>query len=570
MRAGSFVEGVAVTALAAGLTIALTYPIAPNIRSVARVDSGDGQWNIWNISWVARTVVREPHRLYDANIFHPHEKTLAYSENNFGAGTMVAPVYWASRDPILTHNVAVLLAFVLSFLATYALVRHLTGSAAAAVIPALLFAFCPYVFSRMAHIQLLYTAGFPICLLALHRYVERPTPRRAAWLAAALVATALTCGYYGLYAGLLVGLGVLFYATSRRRWLDVRYWAGVAGAAITSVLVMLVLFRPYLHMRARGFVRTLDDALMWAPTWRDYFVSSAWAHGWMLPYVDRWTEVLFPGYVALALGLTGAAIALRPRPALGPAVNRPPARETALFYLLVAVVAFWMSMGPAGGLYTAVYHLFPPLSFLRGVGRIGVLVSLSLAVLSAFAIERLIRARPRRVAAGLIAGLGLLAVLDLNTTPIGQTPVPPLPTAHRMLANLPRGPVAEVPFFWRPNQRYQQAQYMMWSAWHWQPLINGYSDNFPPGFTEAAQTIDTFPTAEAFEVLQERGARYVVVHLRLYDPAGRERVIEGLGAYRAFLQPLAREDDVWLFEILDFPGERVGEPGVGEQPPSRP
>jgi hypothetical protein len=548
-----FVMGVGVTALAIALTLALTYPIAPNIRSVARVDSGDGQWNIWNIAWVAHTVFRAPWDLYDANIFHPHEKTLAYSENNFGAGTMVAPVYLLTRDPILTHNVAVLLAFVLSFVATYALARYLTGDTAAALVPALLFAFCPYMFSRTAHIQLLYTVGFPLSLLALHRYVNHPSAGRAVWLAAALVVTALTCGYYGLFAGLLVAFGVIFYAASRRLWRDARYWAGVAGAAALSGLTVVALFLPYLYVRERGFVRTLDEARMWAPTWRDYFVSSAWAHGWMLPYVDRWTEVLFPGYVGIVMGVAGLTVAFRPGGRAVPADGPGRVRETALFYLLVGVLAFWMSLGPAAGFYTAVYQVFPPLGFLRGVGRIGVLVSLSFAMLSAIAIAAAIRGRTTRARVGLITGLGVLAVLDLNTAPLGQYPVPPVPTAHRMLANLPRGPVVELPFFWIPNQRYQQAQYMMWSAWHWQPLINGYSDNFPPGFPEAAQVIDTFPSDEAFDELRERGARYAIVHLHLYDPAGRDRVVQRLEAYRRYLQPLAREDDVWLFEIVEFP-----------------
>jgi hypothetical protein len=547
------VTGAALAVLAIALTVALTWPIAPNIRSVARVDSGDGQWNIWNISWVARTVVRAPWDLYDANIFHPHEKTLAYSENNFGAGTMVAPVYWASRDPILTHNAAVLLAFALSFLATWALVRYLTGSALAAIVPAIVFAFCPYMFSRMAHIQLLYTAGFPLCLLALHRFVDGPSAGRAAWLAAALVVTALTCGYYGLFAGLLVVLGVLFYATSRRRWLDLRFWMLVAGAAVAAGLVVLAIFHPYLYMRGQGFVRGLDEAAMWAPTWRDYFVSSAWAHGWMLRFVTRWTEVLFPGYVGVTLGLGGLVLALRSRPPAPPGITRPPVRETALFYLLVGIVAFWMSLGPVAGLYTVVYTLFPPLGFLRGVGRIGVLVTLALAVPGAFAIDRLIRNRSTWQAAGAVALLAVLTVLDLNTTPLGQYPVPPVPTAHRMLANLPRGPVVEVPFFWRPSDRYQQAQYMMWSAWHWQPLINGYSDNFPPGFIEAAQVIATFPSDDAFTELARRGARYAVVHLRLYGPDERRQVLDRLEQYAAFLQPLAREDDVWLFEIVEYP-----------------
>lgn len=552
MLSSRLLRAVAVTSLGIVLTLALTYPIAPNIRSVARYDSGDGQWNVWNIAWVAHTVFRAPWDLYDANIFYPHEKVLAYSENNFGAGTLVAPVYLLTRDPILTHNVAVLLAFVFAFVATYALARYLTGSPAAAIVPAILFAFCPYMFSRMAHIQLLYTAGFPLCLLALHRFADRPSARRAAWLAAALVATALTCGYYGLFGGLIVALGVIYYAIARGLWRDRRYLAGVAGAALGSGLTVLAIFYPYLTVRQEGFVRSLEEAAMWAPTWRDYFVSSAWLHRWMWPYVDRWTEVLFPGYVSLALSAAGIVAVLGRSAAGGVDArgSRPPVRETAIFYVILGVFAFWMSLGPAAGLYSAVYQIFPPLGFLRGIGRVGVVVSLSLAILAGFAIERWIRGRK---AAAIVAGIAALAVIDLNNAPIGQTPVPPVATAYKMLANMPRGPVVELPFFWIPNQRYQQAQYMMWSAWHWQPLINGYSDNSPPGFREAAQVIDSFPSPESFREMRDRGARYLVVHMDLYNPEGQARMIRALEDHSEYLVPLVREDNVWLFEIVAFP-----------------
>ena len=99
---------------AAALTAALTYPIAFKLGSVGRVDNGDGRLSIWNVAWVARTLVVDPLHVFDANIFYPHRGTLAYSENNLGAGAVAVPVYWATRNPYAAHNFAMLLAFVLS------------------------------------------------------------------------------------------------------------------------------------------------------------------------------------------------------------------------------------------------------------------------------------------------------------------------------------------------------------------------------------------------------------------------------------------------------------------------
>jgi hypothetical protein len=68
------------------LAIACTYPLAFKLSSLGRTDNADGQFAIWNVAWVARTLVVDPLHVFDANIFYPHRWTLAYSEANLGAG----------------------------------------------------------------------------------------------------------------------------------------------------------------------------------------------------------------------------------------------------------------------------------------------------------------------------------------------------------------------------------------------------------------------------------------------------------------------------------------------------
>jgi hypothetical protein len=136
------------------LTVALTWPLAFRLGRMARIDNADGQFSIWNVAWVARALVIDPLHVFDANIFHPHRWTLAYSEANLGAGLLAIPVYWATRNPYAAHNFVLLLSFVLSGAATYYLVRYLVRDRAAAIISAIGFAFCPYVFAHLPHIQL--------------------------------------------------------------------------------------------------------------------------------------------------------------------------------------------------------------------------------------------------------------------------------------------------------------------------------------------------------------------------------------------------------------------------------
>src|SRR5687767_15631322 len=136
-------------ALLAGLMgaivgVVMTWPMMRAPGSLARMDSYDGKFSVWNVAWVSHALVDDPANVFNANIFHPHTGTLAYSEANLVAGAIAAPVYVATRNPVLAHNVAVYVALVLAFVCTWWLVRRLTGSALAGLAPAAGFAFSAY------------------------------------------------------------------------------------------------------------------------------------------------------------------------------------------------------------------------------------------------------------------------------------------------------------------------------------------------------------------------------------------------------------------------------------------
>ena len=225
-------RGGAIAALAILLTVAFTYPIAPRLGSVGRFDTGDGHWSIWCVAWVSHALATDPADLFDANIFVPHRDTLAYSENNIVAGVFGLPAYLASGNPYATHNFSMLVGIALAVVGAYALVRYLTRDTGAAVVAAIGFAFCPFLFARTAHIQLMLFFGLPIALLAMHRLIDAPSAGRGVVLGLALAVQALACGYYGIFAGLLAALGLPFFALTRGRWREVRYWTAAAIAAV--------------------------------------------------------------------------------------------------------------------------------------------------------------------------------------------------------------------------------------------------------------------------------------------------------------------------------------------------
>ena len=523
------------------LTVALTYPFVPQMAHVARIDNGDGQFAIWNVAWVARALVLDPLHVFDANIFYPHRGTLAYSESNLGAGIMALPVYWATKNPYLAHNTVVVLSFILSACGAYYLVRYVTGDRYAAAVSAICFAFCPYIFARTAEIQLMLTAGLPFSLLAFHRLADRPRMARAVVLGAAMAAEAICCGYYGVFITLVVGLAVLFVATWRSRWADGRYLAMVAAAAVVAVVLVAPAFAPYATLRsATGFTRPLDESVRWSANWQAYLASSAIGHVWMLPWIREFNEVLFPGFVATVFGLGGAVIGWR---------QGGRARETAMLYSILAILAIWASFGPAAGLYAVLYRVVPLFDWLHAPARFGILVTLALSVLAGLAISDLRRRVPYGSAVAL--ALAVLAAGEL-ARPLHFPSVPPDSSVYAVLKDLPPAPVIELPFYSKRSEITLHSQYMLNSTTHWMPLVNGYSDYTPPDWVQSAPVWSQFPSPESFRALERLHPRYAVFHLDLFNPVGRREVLTRLDQFAPFLRPLHMDGETRLYEIVAF------------------
>jgi len=529
-----------VAIVASVLAVVMTWPMAPNIGRLGRVDNNDGQLSIWNVSWVARTLIADPIHLFDANIFYPHKGTLAYSESNIGAGILAIPGYWSTRNAFTAHNSAVLIGLVLSAIGMFYLVHLLTCDRGAAAVSAICFAFTPFLFAHSAHIQLLMTAGLPFTMFLFHRFTENITPGRGAALGAVMAATALFCGYYGIFAILMVGYASIVIATSRRLWTSLRYWLSLGTGALVAIALVIPAFLPYTTLqRLQGFRRELDQARQFSSNWSDYFASSAHAHAWMLAYLPPWVEVVFPGFIATGFGIAGLWVA-----------RQRHRGEVIAIYGGLALLAFWASFGPAGYLYTVLYRTVPLFAWLRAPARFGLIVVLALCVLAGATIADFARRFKRRTL--VTAVLAVAAAAEL-LTPSNLKEMDGFEPVYRTLATVPRGPVIEAPFYYIESMFPLHAKYMMNSTTHWMPLVNGYSDYIPPDFVRNVTTLAPFPTPDGLKLLQPLGVRYALFHMYGYVESNRRDVEERLKGLQQYFRLLYDGEGTRLYEITGYP-----------------
>jgi len=335
------------------LTLVLAAPLSLSPATHALPLSADTRLFLWTISWDVEALLHHPLSLFDANIFFPEPRTLAYSEHILGSAVLGAPALLATGNPVLALNVIVLLSCVLSGLGAYVLARELGASVPAALAAGVIFAFSPPRFVRLAQVHLATVQWIPFGLAFFHRYARNT--RRADLLAAAAFFTlqSLTSGHGGLFMALALGALVLYlWAFGRlprvRRMLSD---LGVVGALILGVNVVFLV--PYLRAQHDvGLHRTLGAVYDWAPNAVSFLAAPTHAQQWLLSLVPGLREkvegaraYLFPGWITLVLAAVavfarrkaGATETTAEAPSRSPSPRWLKALDAAL--VLVAVVA---------------------------------------------------------------------------------------------------------------------------------------------------------------------------------------------------------------------------------------
>jgi len=289
------------------LTVAMTWPLAPRMKTEIAADLGDPLLNAWILAWDATHLGRG---LWHANIFYPHPYALAYSEHLLAQAIQILPLYALTTNPILCYNVLFLLSFALSGLGMFLFARELTGSRTAALVAGAAYAFAPYRFSNLSHLQVLSSAWMPFALYGLRRYFETGRVLALAGAAAAWLLQNLSCGYYLLFFSPVVLLYASWELTTRHRWTDAKTLTHVIAAGAFVALATVPFLVPYLRLRNLGFsARSLAET--------DKFSADSYAYLTADPglrliggLMQEWPKpegALFPGFTITALALVALA-----------------------------------------------------------------------------------------------------------------------------------------------------------------------------------------------------------------------------------------------------------------------
>ena len=568
------------------LTVWLLWPY-PLRAGQVMMHRGDPIHQLWTLRWTQHALFHDPAGLFAANVNYPYDAALTLNQPTYTNALLTAPVYALTHNQALTYNAGVLLSFVLAGAFTALLVQQLTGSRWAALAAGVLYAFAPVRQAHIYHLNLLSGYWTPLALWGLHRLWQMQNAKckmqkgsgQANFyilhfsfcivliIALALAAQVLAEFYHAVYLALAVLLFLLWQLVTRRWGLTRRGTLLLATAGLLGLLLTLPVVVPTARAwSALDLRRTVADHDAYSARLENYLVTDRpmrLSYGLgrfnhQSPTSGAAEHSLYPGLLTLPLALAGVF-----------AARRRGARD-ALLYLLIAVAAVYLSLGPtirlgegAGGiaspLYRWLYDHVPGFQGARVPSRWAMLAQLALAVLAGYGVAALVALGPGRRssatdAASLIhegheehedqfhlahlnlsglrdlrgfrilwhhsgwaSGVGALLLvalaLDFWGPPIGGTTEvvgDPVPQVYQALAAQPPGAVLEYPLVNADEMLVYRYEY--YSTFHWRPLVNSGSSIVPQAYIELRDALGTFPEPRAVALLQALDVRYVVVH----------------------------------------------------------
>ena len=552
------------------LTVVMTWPITARLST--HVTPGQQRvmtvpyLNLWTLAWNHHWLKGHAESYWDANLYYPSQKTLAYSEPQFGLGLITVPLVYLGANTVFIYNLILLLYVWGAGMAVYALCWYLFGTLeqkksesnlppnnrwAASVTAGILYGFHFYTFAELGVLQLLALLFPALTFLGLHRFLDRNKWSDTLLFCFGFLGCWYTCAYYGLFLSVFVCCFALKFGYRKVLAMD---WQCLVRGMVTAGVTLVCLVPLFVGMlsaktamelsRSKLIVRQLSTGLS------DYLriPGNTWLYGELLDVgSSEWGRFL--GMSLLILASIGATAVFKTRlPKISTALRLVDSgikqqkqealfpKRYGLFYLSMAGFVFWLSFGMALtpphvedlGVYRIIawlspynllYQFVPGFSAIRAPYRIIIFCILFLSVLAGWGVlwlSQRVGVRWRRVISPFILMVVLLEVWPLPAR-LARVPrrVEELPPIYQHVKELPtEATLIELPLGRGPSEREleTEAQALYYSTFHWHPIVNGYSGFTPRAKIELSYVIAESDPETVISALKSFGVQYILAH----------------------------------------------------------
>jgi len=518
------------------LTAALTYPALLFLRT--KVPGGPEDnfhflWELWYVAHALFDLHKSP--FFDPDVFVPFGFSLIRNQDlSPGTVLLFSPLTHFCGE-VFTYNFLILVSFPLTAFGTYLLARELWSNRAAALVAGIIVGFCPYRFTHSdGHLSIVSTEWIPFFFLYLERLISTRRLKSAVLAGVFFGLSAWTTWYYFF----MIPIAAVFYVAFRIHWRtpgkELRHLLKPSLIAATVALAFVLPFLIPYYLATHGAVadyRGAGQSQAFAAALADYIIPSTthflwgprvgqlWRNGPNGLWQSEWQ--LYLGAAALLLAAAGvfhdrrrvvvALIAMALGCLLfsfGPGIyfTHPPPLSS-------STNAVALSSIPAPG---RLLRQLPGFNNLQSWARLGFFVEISIGVLAAAGLVRLLDWMKERLHARASAQLGVIAiitglvVLDIFPRPMGMSPVKPR-VVDQWLSKQPD----DLAFMEYPIPQHAYGGPAIYSTrLTGKRIIMGNAQN-PPNQAFWSD-LSAFPSPSTLDLLCGWGAKYVLVDENLY------------------------------------------------------
>jgi len=532
------------------LTLFMTYPLILNMGSGIK-DKGDPLLSSWIMAWnVHKITSLDIQNIFNGNIFYPNKKTIAYSEFLLTQSLISLPALLASKNPIFAQNFVILFSFLTSGLCMYFLARYLTKNTFGGIIAGIIYAFSPFMFSHLSHLQILTAGGIPLAFLFLHKFFKSEHYKHLLLFTLFFLIQALANGYYGLYIVLFAGLYILLFIILRKKFRDWRFWVKLASFLIIVLVVAGPVFYQYISIREEmGFVRKIGSYANLTS-----FLNASWYNRIYGDLTARFTKTegqLFPGIFAFLLAVTGFIYSLKKKKGKIPLIQTP-----VHFYTIVLLLSFLFTFGPKGP-YILLYKYVPGFKGIRVASRFHILVMFSLAILAAFGIKALLSflsPKKRRLSLVIVSLFMVLILIEYLSIPLPLKSIlakKDIPEIYQWLATKEGDfAIVELPLP-KPGERTssKECPRIYYSTYHWKKLVNGYAGYFPSLYYELKRRWVNESLKQNVHDLRILGVKYIILHSSLYKEKELGNIMSHISRLEEHVKFVTQVGEDYVYEL---------------------
>ena len=539
------------------LTGLMTYPLVLKMQSVIGGSGGDGTYFVWLVRWYQKAIFE----LKISPFFNPY---MNYPQGWHLATTDVTPAMVALAfpgsvffGPTWGYNLAMFMSFVLSGWGMYLWTRDLTKSSLAGLVAGTIFAYIPYHMAHyiIGHLSLAGIQWFPFYFWGLYNLLKQ---ERFSWKTVLLASSALfliglTSPYYVYMTILITAIFVLafFIFGGYRRLKEREFWKSLLSFGLFAIVLVGLAMLPYVSLDAQNGLaaRSVEYVSEYSASPTDYVIPSIKQFLWGKWVDDRfspeyWQEsTLYIGVVTFALTIT-AWIKRR---------QLVHARLLSIA-LLVAICAFVLSLGielhwlgqkvvilpqflqsifhrtEMPQIYLPSYYLFrflPFFSRMRVMMRFGLFVLIAFSMMAGLGAHLIMEKYPLKIKGWITAGLLLLVFVDFYPGSLkGFAPIEARRVDYWLATQPDTGAIAQFPF----SQESDQSQVYNTLVNQKKYLGGFFNANQPEQYKRIQPVMDSFPSRESTDILQQLGVAYVVVDSSQYSNySAIDRGIQSLG-----------------------------------------